>query len=417
MKSTDVALIQRILNGDQDAFASLVRKYQKQIHTLAWDKTRDFQIAEDIVQETFLQVYQKLDTLEDPTQFTRWLHQIANRRCIAWFRRNRIQTEPLEEIDISEIETEAYSRYIAAEHAKTTADAERDLVEKLLAKLKESDREVITLHYFEEMSSSEIGTFLGVSENTIKSRLRRARQRLKNYEFMIQEALDITTEGEHYSHSQLKGETTMTKKVRDESKTEANLEERLSNLEGRQNEFVSVQEQIQTLTQELHNFRQELTKVAEPDAFLEAQKSEALKTLCRLPITAEKPISWAYVGGYRISPGKTTWRIASWSDNVDNFLSKAPDADIVNLATLFTNPTVVAVLRQLVEGKKSVSDLAKGSDIPESEIEEAVALLMDETLVVRTEDNLIESKNDAFSFFLNFVSMTIVHLGHTKSDR
>ena len=114
MKSTDVALIQRILAGDENAFASLVRKYQKQIHTLAWEKTRDFQIAEDIVQETFLQVYQKLDTLEDPTQFTRWLYQIANRRCIAWFRRNRIQTEPLEEIDISEIETEAYSRYIAA---------------------------------------------------------------------------------------------------------------------------------------------------------------------------------------------------------------------------------------------------------------------------------------------------------------
>ena len=418
MKSTDVALIQRILAGDENAFASLVRKYQKQIHTLAWEKTRDFQIAEDITQETFLQVYQKLDTLEDPTQFTRWLHQIANRRCIAWFRRNRIQTEPLEEVDISEIETEAYSRYISAEHAKTTADAERDLVETLLAKLKESDREVITLHYFEEMSSSEIGTFLGVSENTIKSRLRRARQRLKNYEFMIQEALDITTEGEHYSHSQLKGETIMTKKVRDESKTEANLEERMSSLESRQNEFVSVQEQIQTLTEEIHNFRNEFSKVAEQDTFLEAEKSEALKTLCRLPIRAEKPISWAYVGGYRISPqGKTTWRIASWSDNVDNFLSKAPDADIVNLATLFTNRTIVAILRQLMEGKKSVEDLAKGSGIPESEIEEAVALLMDETLVARTEDNLIESKNDAFSFFLNFVSMTIVHLGHVESDR
>ena len=100
MKSDDVALIQRILNGDQNAFASLVRKYQQQVHTFAWRKTGDFQIAEDIVQETFLQVYQKLDTLEDPTQFTRWLHQIANRRCIAWLRKNRVQTEPLEETDI-----------------------------------------------------------------------------------------------------------------------------------------------------------------------------------------------------------------------------------------------------------------------------------------------------------------------------
>ena len=88
----------------------------------------------------------------------------------------------------------------------------------------------------------------------------------------------------------------------------------------------------------------------------------------------------------------------------------------MNLATLFTNRTIVAILRQLMEGKKSVEDLAKGSGIPESEIEEAVALLMDETLVARTEDNLIESKNDAFSFFLNFVSMTIVHLGHIRPE-
>ena len=225
MKSTDVALIQRILAGDENAFASLIRKYQKQIHTLAWEKTRDFQIAEDIVQETFLQVYQKLNTLEDPTQFTRWLHQIANRRCIAWFRRNRIQTEPLEEIDISEIETEAYSRYIAAEHAKTTADAERDLVETLLAKLKESDRTVITLHYFEEMSSPEIGELLDVSENTVKSRLHRARQQLKKYEFMIQEVLDIKTEQKHRSETQTQGENSMSEETRDETKTEARLKE------------------------------------------------------------------------------------------------------------------------------------------------------------------------------------------------
>ena len=107
---------------------------------------------------------------------------------------------------MSEIETEAYSQYVAAEQAKTTVEAQHDLVKKLLAKLKESDREVITLHYFEEMTSSEIGTYLGVSENTVKSRIRRARQRVKKYEYMIQEALDITVEKEQRSQHQLKGD-------------------------------------------------------------------------------------------------------------------------------------------------------------------------------------------------------------------
>ena len=191
MRNDDVALIQRTLAGDENAFASLVRKYQRQVHAFARRKIGDFQIAEDITQETFLQVYQKLETLDDPTLFSQWLYTIANHLCIAWFRQNRLQTEPLEEVCILGIETEPYSRYVASEHAKIAAEAQRDLVEKLLTKLKESDRKVITLHYFEEMTSSEIGEFLGVSENTIKSRIRRARQHLKKYESIIREVLGI----------------------------------------------------------------------------------------------------------------------------------------------------------------------------------------------------------------------------------
>ena len=206
MKNDDVVLIQRILAGDETAFASLVRKYQKQVHALAWGKIRDFHIAEDITQETFLQAYQKLETLEDPTRFPRWLYVIADRLCIAWLRKNQRQTEPLEEADLSGIETEAYSRFVATEHAETFAEARRDLVEKLLAKLKENNRTVITLHYLEGMTYAEIVNFLGVPENTIRSRLRRARQQLKKYEFMIQEALDITIEAEHHSQKHLNGD-------------------------------------------------------------------------------------------------------------------------------------------------------------------------------------------------------------------
>ena len=205
MRNDDIVLIQRILAGDAIAFERLVGKYQKQVHTLAWRKVRDFHIAEDITQETFLQVYQKLETLEDPTRFPGWLYVIADRLCIAWLRRNQRHTEPLEDTDISELETEAYSRYVATEHAKTFDEARRDLVEELLAKLKEGNRTVITLHYLEGMTYSEMSDFLGVSKNTIKSRLRRARQQLRQYEFMVPEALDITIEAEHRSQRHLGG--------------------------------------------------------------------------------------------------------------------------------------------------------------------------------------------------------------------
>lgn len=396
MKNEDVVLIQHILAGDENAFASLIRKYKKKVHAQALRQIGDFQIAEDIVQETFVQVYQQLETLEDPKLFPKWLYVIVNRRCIAWLRKNRLQTQSLEETDISEIETEAYSRYVASEYARTTAEAQRDLVKKLLAKLKESDREVITLHYFEEMTSSEIGEFLGVSENTIKSRLQRARQRLKKYEFMIQETLDITIEDGHRSQKQLKGEISMTNEAKDTTKVESNEEET-------QRQIADLQQQIKVIA-------------AESDASLASKRNEALETLRRVPYDAERPISWGYVGGYRPSPGNMTGRVAFWSDNIDNFLSKAPDADIVNLASLFTNANVVAVLRQLVEGKRSISDLTNGCGISESEVEKAVEMLMDATLVECTEDDLIEPKNDVVSFFLNFVSMTIVHLGHIRPE-
>ena len=390
MKSNDVELIQRILAGDETAFASLIKKHQRQVHAHALRKIGDFHIAEDITQETFLQVYQNLETLNDPTQFSRWLHAIVNHLCIAWHRKNRLQIQSLEETHISEIETEAYSRYVAAEHVQTTAEAQRDLVKQLLAKLKESDREVITLHYFEEMTSSEIGKHLGVPENTIKSRLRRARQRLKKHEFMIQEALDIAAEEEHRSEHQLKGEIIMTDETRDELKHTASLEEM-------RHQIIDLQEQLRVIADE-------------SDAFLDTEKKEAISTLCRLPHNAENPIAWSYGGAYRTPSGKRSRRFSLWTDSIDNFLSRTPDAAIANLASIFANPTVVAVLRQLVEEKKSVTDLANGCGISNGEIEKAVKTLIDAKLAARTEDNLIEPKNDAVFYFLNFVGMTRVHL-------
>lgn len=422
VKNDDVVLIQHILIGDENAFACLIEKYRKQVHAHAWRRTRDFHIAEDITQETFLQVYQKLETLEDSAQFSRWLYKIVDNLCNAWFRKNRIKTESLEETDISEIETEAYSQYIAAEHAKTTAEVQRDLVKKLLAKLKESDREVITLHYFEEMTSSEIGTYLGVSENTAKSRIRRARQRLKKYEFMIQEALDITIEREQSSQHQLKGDIIMAKEVKDDPRVEVNPEEMQRSLTEMQGEIAELREQMQHIVKEFeqmqHIVKELNTRRSEDDMSRppRSQRGDALKTLSTLPEDAENHVAWGYVGAYKPTSNAGKARIAYWSDSIDIFLNKAPDTEIVNFANLFTNPTIVAILRQLVEGEKSIVNLAKGSEISENEIEEAVQTLMDATLVARTEDNLIKPQNDVISFFLNFVSMTIVHLGHIKPE-
>ena len=190
MKNNDVELIRRILDDDETAFAELVDKYHKPVHALAWRKIGDFHTAEDITQDVFLNIYQRLHTLKDPKLFSGWVYVITTRLCATWIRKNRIKTQPLEETETTMLQKDAYSQYVAADRAKTANQAQRDVVKKLLAKLKESERTVMTLHYLGEMTVEEISRFLGVSAGTIKSRLQRARNRLQKEETMIREALE-----------------------------------------------------------------------------------------------------------------------------------------------------------------------------------------------------------------------------------
>ena len=190
MRDNDAELIRRTLAGDETAFTLLVKKYRKHVHTLAWHKIGDFHIAEDITQETFLQVYRDLATLREPDRFPGWLYVVTNHRCIAWFRKNQLHVRLVEGINMTMKGEAAYSRYVADEQAKTETEAQQKVVKQLLAKLQESERTVMTLYYFGEMTCEEISKFLGVSANTIKSRLSRARQRLKKEEPIIREALD-----------------------------------------------------------------------------------------------------------------------------------------------------------------------------------------------------------------------------------
>ena len=128
--------------------------------------------------------------MKDPNRFAGWLYRIAARQCHAWLRKKRLQMQSLDDTDIDLIEKTTYSQYIAEEQERAATEAQRGVVQRLLARLPESERTVVTLHYFGEMTCEEISRFLDVSASTVKSRLRRARLRLKKAEPMIREALE-----------------------------------------------------------------------------------------------------------------------------------------------------------------------------------------------------------------------------------
>ena len=188
MEKDDAQLIRSILSGDDTAFTTLVEKYQKSVHALAWRKIGDFHHAEEIAQDTFLQVYKKLSTLRNPHQFAGWLYIITNRLCIDWLRKQKPAMQSLEDTGMNIVEKLSYTRYISEQSETEAIERHHEIVKNLLEKLPERERTVVTLHYLCEMTTKEIGNFLGVPVNTIHSWLYRARKRLQGEAFpMAQE--------------------------------------------------------------------------------------------------------------------------------------------------------------------------------------------------------------------------------------
>ncbi|MYA69221.1 sigma-70 family RNA polymerase sigma factor [Candidatus Poribacteria bacterium] len=190
-KENDVQLIRSILSGNDEAFSVLVRKHQKSIHALAWRKVGDFHIAEEITQDTFLKVYKNLAQLKNPNQFGGWIYVIANNLCKKWHQKNKAVMQSLEATPIEEIEKLSYTHHLSDQRQTEITEDRHELVKKLLAQLPESERTVVTLFYLGEMTAKEIGKFLGVSVNTVKSRLHRGRERLqeRQEELLVSETL------------------------------------------------------------------------------------------------------------------------------------------------------------------------------------------------------------------------------------
>ena len=200
-RGDDVQLIREILSGNDAAFSTLVEKYQKSIHALAWRKIQDFHYAEEIMQDTFLKAYKKLPTLKNHNQFAGWLHVTANRLCIDWIRKQKRRQEQklvmqsLEDTRPEEIEESSYTHHISEQRMTESTERYHELVNRLLEKLPENERAVVTLYYLDEMSTKEISKFMGVSVNTITSRLQRARKRLQTDQELLGQ--------EFFSHLQL----------------------------------------------------------------------------------------------------------------------------------------------------------------------------------------------------------------------
>ncbi len=173
----DNELVQRVRSGDEEAFERLIKRHQTKVQRLLLRITGRSEDAEDILQDVFIAVYEKLDQFEGKAAFSTWLYRIAVNAALMRMRsRSRREEVPLESIplerDIHEGEQDR-----AYDHLVTEQSLER--IEKALGPLPYDFKTVFILRDIEGFSNSETAEIMDLSVPAVKSRLHRARTFLR----------------------------------------------------------------------------------------------------------------------------------------------------------------------------------------------------------------------------------------------
>lgn len=171
--------IQRVLNGDVNAFEELVRAYEKTVYNLALRSLGNAQDAEDVTQEAFLKAYRSLSRFRGESKFSVWLFRIVSNLCTDQLRsrsRRPVQSLTVDDEDGSEmldIPDEHFSPEKLLDRKLT-----RESVQRGLARLPDDARQILLLREVRGMSYEEIAQTLDLEPGTVKSRIFRARKRL-----------------------------------------------------------------------------------------------------------------------------------------------------------------------------------------------------------------------------------------------
>jgi RNA polymerase sigma-70 factor (ECF subfamily) len=169
-------LIQRCLQGDQQAWDLIVRQYWRKVFNVAYKFVGKHEEAEDLAQDIFLKIFKSLDTFDRRANFQTWLISVSRNLCIDHYRSVRKERELVDRgVDASELAT------AAKEGGPVAALEQRDRVELLreaLTALPESLRTAVLLRDIQELSYQEIADRLRLPEGTVKSRINRGRTEL-----------------------------------------------------------------------------------------------------------------------------------------------------------------------------------------------------------------------------------------------
>ena len=188
---SELDLVRRAKQGDQRAFTELVNKYESTVYSFAFKVCRDEEKAEETLQDTFVNVYRKLDQFNGKAKFSTWLYQIVTNNCLMKRRKSKLEQRSVSlesgnnGHDYEDIESDIHPIHTIP--LKTTPQDEvmnaelREKLDAAILRLPMDQRIAFILRDVEGRSSEEAAKILKISVPALKSRLRRARVFLQDH--------------------------------------------------------------------------------------------------------------------------------------------------------------------------------------------------------------------------------------------
>ncbi|MGZ5248167.1 MAG: RNA polymerase sigma factor [Flavitalea sp.] len=186
---TDNEIIRKVLDGEHQHYAVLVKRYQNFVFTITLRYTEIREDAEEISQDVFVKAFKSLKDFRGDSKFTTWLYTIVTTSSITFLRKKKIHTHSLDNEHVFELADSQDSGMRANQVEQKSRSA---MVNEAIRMLGPEDAQIITLFYKGEQSLEEISQIMGIEPNAAKVRLHRARQRLreKMEKYFVQELRD-----------------------------------------------------------------------------------------------------------------------------------------------------------------------------------------------------------------------------------
>lgn len=171
----DLNLVQKVLSGNIKSFEDIVNKYEIVVLRFVYSIIRDKQLAEDITQEVFISVYNKLYTFDSNYKFSNWILRIAKNRCIDYVRKQK----KVSEASIDEV-INITSKEVTPEETIVFKETKETII-KYIGGLNEIDKQIILLRYSQKATFNDISKIMDISESSVKRRYYKVKEQFKKY--------------------------------------------------------------------------------------------------------------------------------------------------------------------------------------------------------------------------------------------